>query len=1680
MGHLFRFWQGRHPARRFACVLVCAVFLPMSVSTTLARPKGMRVARGNVTFGFSGNTTSIVASDRSIINYSSFDIARMEIVRFIQPSSHASVLNRINSARPTNIDGTLLANGRVFFVNPAGVYIGEHAYINVNQLVASALSLSDPDFLNEQHHFAGGNGSVINHGDISAEKVHLLGKQVVNAGTINSPAGCVVMAVGDRVFLAEPDSDLAVEVEADTHDSPGPVEPIEPVDSVEQDVGIRNEGTIDAPGGKIVLAAAGDVYSHAITNVGTLSASVQAGDAGTVKLTAENGAVSNDGSIQAVSGSGTGGTVSAAGAEIINSGIVEVTGAQGGQVTMEATNRLGQFGAVHANGTATDGGDVSLMAGDVVALGTDSLSTANAGADGDGGEVVVYSPDSALFRDGATIEAKGGSDSGDGGFIEVSGREHVEVFGSVDASAKKGNAGSFLMDPTDITIVDTDDPTTPDLLDPSTGDARSFTSNANANEITDDVIERYLDAGTSVTLDTSDYDTSGPHDGPGNGDITISAAIDPTGGGDYGDVTLTLYAADDIIIQDGAGIDGSGLGAAKLNVALHANQPGAKHNDDPGPEAGDVEVYAEVLTNGGDFASSGVNFHTLRGHIETHGGNIELNHSGDVTVNGLIAGDGSVTIAAAGAIRDAADDSAKPSVDVIGATIDLIAGSGGIGTPVSGENRVPEMAASTELSADTTADGADILIDSIGDLPVGHINAGTIGNVTLSATGAIRDAADDAREPDQFPIQKVDIIGATIDLTARAGGIGTAVPTGTQVQQGPFVPAEDRVLEVAAHTVFSADTSHDSGDILVDSTNDLLLGHVNANKKGNVSLYSTGAIRDAVDDAAKQAADVIGATISLTADSGGIGTPTSDQDRVLEVTASAMLNADTTADGSDTFIHSVGDLPVGLIDAYHDAISIGDVTLTSTHAINDHTDDRHIDVKTVDIIANKLKLKAVDEISAVVEDLETDVAIISAETTGGAHAGIHIWNAHDSGVEIREFKTVGGAIDFSQNAPGDVLVERIGVPPTINGDILVGDVDLFAVSGELTLADSVASAGKISLQTGLAGGDIEAQSLHADGNISAWTMKNLKLKEPAKAGGTITLESNNGNVEAQSLDADSHISISAYSAEGKIVFHDSRPEPASIATNGGSVSLRAGEIYKHSNNEDSALGIQGASELTLRDTGAGPIKLEEVGGTIGSTEIFVEDMGYGTINITSESGRTHVGIDDNHFIKSVGQFSSFSYSAWNGDIKIEPMTTSDGDISLESMAGDVILNGSVIFRRGGVRLIAPQGKIRSAGENDTLNVNIAGYSDKTEGVDLFDPYDPFPFLSSASSVRPKAAIVIVSQDDLKLGPGAMLTAKGSYETGVDDRSGVGFPTVSGDPMDVAIYIHSLEGNVTVNSGVSIDTGGTMVIDAQKSINNFGEIFKKAWTNNAGQNRLELVSRITQTLDQAVVLGTLPHAQEARQGVTPDWFRGSRYVLRGGSGGLILANIATAPLPVPLPLFSVPVEEPEKEEEQLVAWLEAEGIEPYLEGVFREMLSTDLRLIKAAKRLRDYTAILEGATDAQIQALIKTLSWIVEHPVPINSSIASFDEYVQGAKKRDETLHARTGREWFEWVDALIEYARILKTDFDWPAIDCVDKVMWEYVIRLEVDDHRFLIKEYLSRILDAEDETFVTDRAESK
>ena len=72
--------------------------------------------------------------------------------------------------------------------------------------------------------------------------------------------------------------------------------------------------------------------------------------------------------------------------------------------------------------------------------------------EGHGGTVAIWSD--GLTRYQGSVSARGGERGGDGGFVEVSGKQSLVYDGDVDTRAPKGATGTLLLDPTDITIND--------------------------------------------------------------------------------------------------------------------------------------------------------------------------------------------------------------------------------------------------------------------------------------------------------------------------------------------------------------------------------------------------------------------------------------------------------------------------------------------------------------------------------------------------------------------------------------------------------------------------------------------------------------------------------------------------------------------------------------------------------------------------------------------------------------------------------------------------------------------------------------------------------------------------------------------------------------------------------------------------------------------------------------------------------------------------------------------------------------------------------------------------------------------------------------------------------------------------------------------------------------------------
>ena len=217
-------------------------------------PTGGQITQGSATLTQSGNTLLIQQSTPKLAtNWQSFNIAPGSTVQFQQPSAASIALNRVTGGDVSLIQGALKSNGQVFLLNPNGVLFSSTARVDVGGLVASTLSLSDADFMAGRYRFDGASAaSVLNQGAIAAASggsVSLIAAKVINDGTIDAPGGQVNLAAGRTVTL----------------DAGGLARLT--IDQGALDAAVANGGAIRADGGRVLLTArALDQLTTAVVN----------------------------------------------------------------------------------------------------------------------------------------------------------------------------------------------------------------------------------------------------------------------------------------------------------------------------------------------------------------------------------------------------------------------------------------------------------------------------------------------------------------------------------------------------------------------------------------------------------------------------------------------------------------------------------------------------------------------------------------------------------------------------------------------------------------------------------------------------------------------------------------------------------------------------------------------------------------------------------------------------------------------------------------------------------------------------------------------------------------------------------------------------------------------------------------------------------------------------------------------------------------------------------------------------------------------------------------------------------------------------------------------------------------------------------------------------------------------
>ncbi|MFZ2620394.1 MAG: filamentous hemagglutinin N-terminal domain-containing protein, partial [Alphaproteobacteria bacterium] len=739
---------------------VCSAALVAAPMRVYANPQDGTVVSGNASIVQESPATLVIlqSTDKAVIDWRGFSIGEGETTRFEQPNGSSVTLNRVTGSQVSEILGNLQANGRVFVVNPNGVVFGQNSRVDVGGLVASTANISNHNFEAGNFTFdqAGVAGSqVFNAGTITAADgglVALVAPIVKNTGTITARLGKVQLA-GGQTFTLDLYGDQLVALAVDDN-------------TLAQSLA-ENSGAIAAAGGRVAVTAG--QAQHALNNVVNMNGVIAADTVGT-----------QDGRIVLGSSQGlttVAGTATANAIEVGGGRIAVRSGA-----TLNADGDNGG-GTVHVGGKAH--GEVLDTFGTTaerVLVERGATLSANATENGNGGEVTVWADNTTGYAGHAS--AQGGAGGGDGGFIEVSGKENLIFNGTANTSAARGAMGELLLDPIDITIVDgaggADDGQVSDgiILQGDTP-MGSFTISENTLEA--------LSSGTNISLLATN-------------NFTIDNLTDNV---------LDLLTTGSVVFRADADLDGNGVFTMHINDTIRT-------------DGADVTLTGETVQVGGvDTSGGSFGDITFTGNSGVSLNNSYLTDGGDLYVNGPVTLDAPSVFIAGGAGGDL-----NFTDDVVGDnTFAITAGTGhslnfqSIDIDTLTLNSAGSMILNGMMRTDQALNfsALDGGIDLQGNSSIIAHDGVTAANVTMGAANSINGG------------YTLDVTGAAVTLR----NLGNVTPLTSLAVTGNTITVNSGVTTTGAQT-YAGDVTLNT-NLTTSSNNIAVTGNVNIGTNVTIS-----------------------------------------------------------------------------------------------------------------------------------------------------------------------------------------------------------------------------------------------------------------------------------------------------------------------------------------------------------------------------------------------------------------------------------------------------------------------------------------------------------------------------------------------------------------------------------------------------------------------------------------------------------------------------------------------------------------------------------------------------------------------------------------------------------------------------------------------------------------------------
>jgi CHAT domain-containing protein len=804
--------------------------------------------------------------------------------------------------------------------------------------------------------------------------------------------------------------------------------------------------------------------------------------------------------------------------------------------------------SANINASGANGGGTVRIGGDVQGSGSvpnasrtfvssDSAIQADALLNGNGGRIIIWADRLNGFS--GKVSARGGSNSGNGGFVEVSSKEGLAFQGLVNVGATNGVDGTILLDPRNITIVATGaDDNQLNANVPNSGDPAGAIFSGDGSDVDFTLSSSVLAAQTgNIILEATNNITIAPGISlnfatPG-GSIAFRADADRNGVGSFSmDTTQSIATSGRAITISGASVT---LGTIATLTT-----------DSAGTSGGNLNITA---TNGNVSAVS------LRSNSKPgtgtpgNGGNITVNASGRIDITGVIEADSQTprnSSASAGnggnVILNAGTGIAVENID----TRSQINGSG-----VSTGNAGDITLATTEGDITTSLLILPAIVDTLNKIG----DAGNAGNVTINAPkGSIRVNTS---------YEGIDTHSRGGETSGNAGNAGAiALNAGGEISISGRVGINASSQSNSGNSGNGANVTLNAGSGNITVSGSQINTSSSSRSAGNLSL--TGNVRlnrsDVTFDTSGRTASgnitfnnqlngtaVGGQSLTLNSGSGTI---------TLKGTGNSMPLGNLTTSGTGN-VELAGDYTVANKVTFNNPVNlVGNTTLNVPKSVTFNN--------TLAVGANNLTLNA--------------NGINFAQTVSGTG------NLILQPLTPNQAIAIGGSADSGSSTLDLLSAELATLQPGFNS-ITIGSA---SGSGTITLAGNATFNDPVTLRSPVGNGSINTTGFTLTGNnnatITLLANQGITTGDIINPGRDITLTSLLGNIDtnAGTLNSSSTRSnggnITLTSNTGAITTGNLN---SSAATNGGNITLTNNSGAITTGNLDSSAATDGGN-ITLK------------------------------------------------------------------------------------------------------------------------------------------------------------------------------------------------------------------------------------------------------------------------------------------------------------------------------------------------------------------------------------------------------------------------------------------------------------------------------------------------------------------